>query len=67
MFTQLTDVVETANASNSANKIFLGLFINWRAYARRGLLAMVSSKQCGAVTGPRGITMRTNTIAAVVR
>jgi hypothetical protein len=67
MFTQLTDVVETANASNSANKIFLGLFINWRAYARRGSPATVSSKNRGAVTGPRGIAMRTNTIAAAVR
>lgn len=33
--TQLTDVVETANASTSANKTFLPLGMNQRAYARR--------------------------------
>ena len=31
---QLADVVETANASSSANKTFLPLFMNWRSYAR---------------------------------
>ena len=51
MFTQLTDVVETANASNSANKIFLGLFMNWRAYFRPGPIATISAETAGRSHG----------------
>jgi hypothetical protein len=41
---QLTDVVETANASSSTHKTFFPLVISCRAYARRGFLLAVSAE-----------------------
>jgi hypothetical protein len=42
---QLTDVVETANASSSTNRTFFPLAISWRAYARPGSPGAVFAKQ----------------------
>lgn len=52
---QLTDVVETANASSNANKTFFPLAMSWRLYAGKQQLVTVSANNGGVldVIGPR--------------